>query len=272
MRRTKSIIISVATYLLAMVFAAPVAWVLLASLSSNSALARAAVPVGVNFVNYASAWIDAHIGLFVFNSLLISLSTTLIMTVLATMAAYGLSRTRLRLRRVFTATITIGLVAPIFTYVVILIGAINNLGLLNNQLALILVSSAVFIAVPLLLLMSFFREIPGDLLDAARVDSASEWQVFWSIAAPLARPAIVTSLIFGFVWTWNDLFLPVVFLQDPTLYTIPQGIISLRRDAYTPDYVRTFAAAIISTVPMIVLYRELARRAGSAITGGALKG
>src|SRR6188472_2989720 len=102
-----------------MVFAAPVAWVLLASLSSNSALARAAVPVGVNFVNYASAWIDAHIGLFVFNSLLISLSTTLIMTVLATMAAYGLSRTRLRLRRVFTGIITVGLVAPIFTYVVI---------------------------------------------------------------------------------------------------------------------------------------------------------
>jgi len=100
--------------------------------------------------------------------------------------------------------------------------------------------------------------------------------MFWSAgdakAAPLARPAIVTSLIFGFVWTWNDLFLPVVFLQNPALYTIPQGIISLRRDAYTPDYVRTFAAAIISTVPMIVLYRELARRAGSAITGGALKG
>ena len=272
MRRAKSVLISAGTYLLAAVFAAPVLWVLLASLSSNSLLARRAVPIGLDFFNYVAAWTDAQIGRFVFNSLLISISTTVIMTVLATMAAYGLSRTRLRFRPLFTGLLTVGLVAPVFTYVVILIGAIGDLGLLNNRLALILVSSAVFIAVPLLLLISFFREIPGELLDAARVDGASEWQVFRSIATPLARPAIVTSLIFGFVWAWNDLFLPVVFLQSPVLYTIPQGIISLRRDAYTPDYVRTFAAAIISTVPMIVLYRELARRAGSAITGGALKG
>ena len=272
MRRTKSIIISVATYALAAVFAAPVLWVAVASLSTNSQLARTPIPLGLNFLNYVSAWIDAQIGVFVFNSLLVSLSTTLIMTVLATMAAYAVSRTQLRFRRVFLVILTVGLVAPIFTYVVWLLDAISTAGLLNNRLALILVSSIVFIAVPLLLLIGFFRELPGELMDAARVDGASEWAVFWRIAVPLARPAIVTSLIFGFVWTWNDLFLPAVFLQDPTLYTIPQGIISLRSNAYTADYVRTFAAAMISTVPMILLYRELARRAGSAITGGALKG
>ncbi|MCU1439680.1 MAG: carbohydrate transporter permease [Rhodoglobus sp.] len=272
MRSAKSVLISVGTYVLAAVFAAPVLWVAIASLSTNSLLARTPIPIGLNFVNYVSAWIDAQIGVFVFNSLLVSISTAVIMTVLATMAAYAVAKTRLRFRRIFLGILSIGLVAPIFTYIVWLLNAIATQGLLNNRLALILVSSIVFIAVPLLLLMAFFRDVPGELLDAARVDGASEWGVFWRIAVPLARPAIVTSLIFGFVWTWNDLFLPAVFLQNPTLYTIPQGIISLRANAYTADYVRTFAAAMISTVPMILLYRELARRAGSAITGGALKG
>jgi raffinose/stachyose/melibiose transport system permease protein len=271
-RRTSSVIVSVLTYALAAIFALPVLWVAVASLSTNSQLARSAIPIGLNFVNYVSAWVDAHIGIFVFNSLIVSLSTSLIMTLLSTMAAYAIARTRLRFRRIFIGVLTIGLIAPIFTYIVWLLNAISIGGLLNNRLALILVSSIVFIAVPLLLLMAFFREIPAELLDAARVDGASEWAVFWRIAVPLARPAIVTALIFGFVWTWNDLFLPAVFLRDPNLYTIPQGIISLRADAYTADYVRTFAAAIISTVPMVLLYRELARRAGSAITGGALKG
>jgi raffinose/stachyose/melibiose transport system permease protein len=270
--KTKSVAVSIATYLLAAVFAAPVLWVAVASLSTNSQLAQTPIPFGLNFVNYVSAWVDAQIGVFVFNSLLVSLSTTVIMTVLATMAAYAVSRTRLPLKGVFIGVLTIGLIAPIFTYIVSLLSDISTAGLLDNRLALILVSAIVFIAVPLLLLIGFFREIPGELLDAARVDGASEWAVFWRVAVPLARPAIVTSLIFGFVWTWNDLFLPAVFLQDPTLYTIPQGIISLRSNAYTADYVRTFAAAMISTVPMILLYRELARRAGSAITGGALKG
>jgi raffinose/stachyose/melibiose transport system permease protein len=270
--RTKSVAISVGTYALAAVFAAPVLWVVVASLSTNSDLARTALPIGLNFINYVSAWIDAQIGIFGFNSLLVSVSTALIMTALATMAAYAVVRTRMRFRRLFIGVLTIGLVAPIFTYVVWLLNAVATGGFLNNRLALILVSSIVFIAVPFLLLMAFFRETPGELLDAARVDGASEWGVFWRIAVPLARPAIVTSLIFGFVWTWNDLFLATVFIQHPALFTSPQGIIALRSDAYTPDYVRTFAAAVISTVPMVLLYRELARRAGSAITGGALRG
>jgi ABC-type glycerol-3-phosphate transport system permease component len=272
MRNPRAALVSMATYALALLFATPLIWVVLASLSTNADLLTSPIAVGLRFVNYASAWSDAQIGRFVFNSLVIACSTALLTTSVATLAGYALARTPIPGRALFLALVTIGIVAPVFTYITILTDTVVNAGLLNNRLTVVVVSTATFVAVPTLLMLAFFRDVPEELLDAARVDGATEWQVFWRIATPLARPALIASLVFCFVWSWNDLFLPVVFLQDTREFTIPQGIVALRNDAFTPDYVRMFAASVISTVPMVLLYRQLSRRTGSTIAAGALKG
>ena len=92
------------------------------------------------------------------------------------------------------------------------------------------------------------------------------------IMAPLARPGILTALIFAFVWTWNDVLLPVVFLQSPDQFTIPYGIAALRPADFRQDYVSVFAASIISTVPMVIIWLFLQRRFIAGLTFGASKG
>jgi ABC-type glycerol-3-phosphate transport system permease component len=113
----------------------------------------------------------------------------------------------------------------------------------------ILGNTALFLPVPALLMRSFFRTLPDELADAARLEGASEWRVFRDIMVPLARPGVLTALIFAFVWAWNDVLLPVVFLQSPDQFTIPYGIAALRPGDFRQDYVSVFAASIISTAP-----------------------
>ena len=90
--------------------------------------------------------------------------------------------------------------------------------------------------------------------------------------APLARPGILTSLIFAFVWAWNDVLLPVVFIQNPDNFTIPLGIAALRPAAFRQDYVSIFAASMISTISMILIWIFLQRRLIAGLTFGASKG
>ena len=116
-------------------------------------------------------------------------------------------------------------------------------------MAVILATTATFLPVPTLLMRSFFQTLPEELADAARVEGASEWQVFFDIMAPLARPGVLTALIFAFVWAWNDVLLPVVFSAISDQFTIPYGIAALRPADFRQDYVSVFAASIISTVP-----------------------
>jgi raffinose/stachyose/melibiose transport system permease protein len=139
-------------------------------------------------------------------------------------------------------------------------------------MAVILATTATFLPVPTLLMRSFFQTLPEELADAARVEGASEWQVFFDIMAPLARPGVLTALIFAFVWAWNDVLLPVVFLQSPDQFTIPYGIAALRPADFRQDYVSVFAASIISTVPMVIIWLFLQRRFIAGLTFGASKG
>ena len=105
------------------------------------------------------------------------------------------------------------------------------------------------------------------------MDGAPEFTVFSRIVLPLARPALVLCLVFGFVWIWADLFIPEVLLVSPSKYTIPAGInfliVSINQ---VPPYVILFAATVMSTVPMILVYRYMSRHSGDLITGGAVKG
>jgi ABC-type glycerol-3-phosphate transport system permease component len=260
--------------LLALPFVFPSLWVLMASFSTNTQITMdsLALPDRPYVENYIHAWTGAKFSSFVYNSLAISGAVSLFIGLLATMLGYAVSRLDFPGRRLLLLLIMMAIVTPVFSYLEPLARVVKHLGLANSRTAVILTTTATFLPVPTLLMRSFFLQLPEELGDAGRVEGASEWGVFRHIMAPLARSGILTVLIFAFLWSWNDLLLPAVFIQAPDKYTIAYAITTLKPAGFRTDHVTMFAASIISTGPMIVVYLLLMRRFIAGLTVGGLRG
>ena len=228
----------------------------MASFSTNTQITMdsLALPDRPYVENYIHAWTGAKFSTFVYNSLAVSGSVTVLIGVLATMLGYAVARLDFPGRRLLLLLIMMAIVTPVFSYLEPLTRVVRQLGLANSRTAVILTTTATFLPVPTLLMRSFFLQLPEELGDAGRVEGASEWGVFRHIMAPLARSGVLTVLIFAFLWSWNDLLLPAVFLQAPDKYTIAYAITTLKPAGFRQDHVTMFAASIISTGPMIVVY------------------
>ena len=259
---------------LAIPFVFPSLWVLMASFSTNTQITMdsLALPDRLYVENYVHAWTGAKFSRFVYNSLAVSGSVSLFIGILATMLGYAVSRLDFPGRRLILLLIMMAIVTPVFAYLEPLTRVVRQLGLANSRTAVILTTTATFLPVPTLLMRSFFLQLPEELGDAGRVEGASEWGVFRYIMAPLARSGILTVLIFAFLWSWNDLLLPAVFIQSPDKYTIAYAVTTLRPAGFRTDHVVMFAASIISTGPMIVVYLLLMRRFVAGLTVGGLRG
>ncbi len=260
--------------LLALPFVFPSLWVLMASFSTNTQITMdsLALPDRLYVENYIHAWTGAKISSYVYNSLAVSVSVSVLIGCLATMLGYAVSRLDFPGRRLLLLLIMMAIVMPVFAYLEPLTRVVRHLGLSNSRTAVILTTTATFLPVPTLLMRSFFLQLPEELGDAGRVEGASEWGVFRHIMAPLARSGILTVLIFAFLWSWNDLLMPVVFLQSPDKFTIAYAITTLKPAGFRQDHVTVFAASIISTGPMIVVYLLLMRRFIAGLTVGGLRG
>ncbi len=259
---------------LAIPFVFPSLWVLMASFSTNTQITMdsLALPDRLYVENYTYAWTGAKFSRFVYNSLAVSGSVSLFIGILATMLGYAVSRLDFPGRRLILLLIMMAIVTPVFAYLEPLSRVVRQLGLANSRTAVILTTTATFLPVPTLLMRSFFLQLPEELGDAGRVEGASEWGVFRYIMVPLARSGILTVLIFAFLWSWNDLLLPAVFIQSPDKYTIAYAVTTLRPAGFRTDHVVMFAASIISTGPMIVVYLLLMRRFIAGLTVGGLRG
>jgi len=262
------------TTCLSLLVVIPVLWGIMASLSTNRQITLDSLrfPDHLHFDNYSYAWTQGNVGGFVGNSLLISSAAALLIAVLATMVGYALGRLRFPGQRVVSTVILAAIIMPVFSYIIPLSRLMSDLGLTNSRIAVMLTTAATFLPVPTLLMRAFFQGLPEELSDAGRLEGANEWQVFLYLMVPLARPGILTALMFAFVWAWNDVLLPVVLLQSPDKFTIPYGIASLRPADFREDYVSVFAGSMISTIPMILIYVFLQRQFISGLTAGSTKG
>lgn len=264
----------VAAIILVFPFLAPVIWALIASFSTNNliTLNSLALPDSLHVENYVNAWTNSDMGVFVWNSLIVAVSSSLLITVAATGLGYALARLSFKGQRVLYVAIVAAIGLPIYAYLLALVGVVRGIGQIDSLLGVIVVTSAVFLPVPTLLIHGFFKVLPSEVVDAARVDGASDWRVFRSIMLPLARPALLTVMIFGFVWAWNDVLIPVMLLGSPEKFTIPYGIAALRPSDFRTDYVSVFAGSMLSTIPMLGIYMFFQRRFVAGLTWGSSVG
>ena len=217
--------------------------------------------------NYTEAWREAKFATYFTNSVLVVVAGVALCTIVSAMAAYPLARYDFRGNGVFTAYFIAGLTLPIELAVVPIFYLLNSFGLVDSRLGLTLVYAATGVPFSVFVLAAFFRGLPRDLEEAARLDGAGEFRIFLSVMLPLVRPALATVAIFQFVQLWNDFFFPLILLRDSDKYTLPVGLTHFFGE-YQTDWGAVFAGLVITTAPLVVLFLFLTRQIVSGLVAG----
>ena len=225
--------------------------------------------------HFIYAWVNVRAWLYLLNSLIVVVIGTALQTLVSALAAYALARKKFRGAAIVSLAILSTMMLPdeviaIPLYLILQARIpVINMSLYNTYFAMIL--PVVGWAFSVFLLTEFMKAIPKDLEDAARVDGASELQIFWNVILPLVRPALGTATIFGFLMIWDQYLLPLIAVDNRDLYTIPVVLRSLRVDEIMQQNI-FIAVTVIATVPCILVYLLLQKHFNRGLMSGAVKG
>jgi multiple sugar transport system permease protein len=257
---------------LAIVFMFPFYWMVTAALKNNAEIFARPIlllPISWRWENFPAAlsYPGFEFLRFLWNSVYFA-GLVVVGTVLSCAAvAYGFARLRFPGRRVlFTITLATMMVPSIVTFIPTYI-LFRYLGLIGSYAPLIVptyVGNAFFI----FMLRQFYLTLPGELSDAAKVDGASEFYIFWNVMLPLVRPALMVVAVFTFLWTWQDFFGPLIYLKDSTQYPLSMGLFAFQT-RYSTQWDLLMAASTITTAPLVVVFFFTQRFVldGIALTG-----
>ena len=292
-------------YLVAVVF--PMVWLLYTSAKDTQeffhnpiGLPRAITSpspknMGSLVTNYRKAWVESRFSSYFFNSLkVVSISLVLIL-LLGSMAAYVLARFEFFGKGFIYYLFLSGLLIPMQLILIPLFFQFSSMGevltklfrppvaamgfgqltisLHDSHFGLILIYVAASLPFTVFTLTSFFRTLPNEVREAAKMDGASEYKTFFSVMMPLAKPGLVTVAIFNFLGLWNEYLFGLVFLNSDSLKTLPLGLASISMQAqYKSDFGLLFAGLVITMLPTLLVYIILQEKLTKGITVGAIKG
>lgn len=205
------------------------------------------------------------------NSLFIALTTVAISILLASMTAFAFAHIRFFGSRYLMAYLLLGLLFPAATAILPLFIKLRDLGLLNSHLGIIIVQVAFSLSFSILLFHNFFKELPKELIDAARMDNCGYIRIYWYVTLPLSLPIIATVGVFNFVTSWNNFLLPLIVLNSDAAYTWPLGIMQFQGE-YGSDWPRILAYLTLTIIPALAFFLLAQRYIISGLTGGAVKG
>lgn len=220
--------------------------------------------------NFATAWTRASFSTFFFNSVLVTAGALILGVGSATLAGYALGRFRFPGRQALSALFLAGMLLPIQLGVVPIFYLLQSMRLVDTHLGLILVYAAHTLPISILLLSVFFRQLPDELEEAARLDGAGRFRIFFSVMLPLVRPALATVIVVQCAPIWNDFFYPLVLLRSSENYTLPVGLTAFMGQ-YQSDYGALFAALVIVSAPIILLFVLATRHVVAGLTAGVGK-
>lgn len=252
-----------------------IVWCISMSLMTNAEMfgGRTFLPAVPQWDNYVRAWTRGHLGLYLKNSIFVSVGGVLLIDLLASTAAYVLARFNFPLSRLSLMVIVSGMAIPVEMIVVPLIIIFKSAGLSGSLSALTLVYVAISLPFSVFVMVGFFRTLPSELEDAAALDGASEWSIFWRVMLPLAAPGLFTISIINFVDIWNECLIALMLMRDDARMTVSVGLYALKGGPHTAlDWTSVFAAAIMVMIPTIVVFLLLEDRIEGGLKVGALKG
>jgi putative chitobiose transport system permease protein len=251
----------------------PFLWILLTSLKGPAdaifSVPPQFIPSDPTLANYAKVWNTLPVPSFFLNSIIVTVSVTVLNTLIAGLAAYPLAKMRFRGREVLFYLLLGTLIVPVqLTYIPSYVLAVRVFDY-HDSLAAVILPNLVS-AFNVFLLRQAFKSVPNDLLDAARIDGAGEWRIWWSLMLPLVRPSLAAVAIFTFVTSWNDFLWPSLMLPTMDNKTLPVGLAALQ-GFFSSDF-RAIAAGVTMTVLPILAFFIVVQRWFVRGLAGAVKG
>lgn len=204
------------------------------------------------------------------NSLFVSIVSVILIVVVCSLAAFYIARFKFSWNHSLFFIFLLGMMIPIKLGIVPLFILMRDLGLINSLWSLILMNMATGIPLSMLILTGFFKTMPYELEEAARIDGAGNLRVLWHVMLPLMRPALGTVVIINFIASWNDFFFPLIFITEKMKRTIPVGMMSLFGE-HSADWGSLFAGLTLASLPMILLFFIASKQFMEGLTAGAIK-
>ena len=257
---------------LALLWLYPLAWTLTNAIKSSADIYRAPwdVPWPPAIGNLGEAWSRGRLGLALTNSVYVTVLTVAIVLVLSITAAYSLTRLRPPARALLFLVVLAPLIVPTEVLIVPMFSMFRTLGLINSLPGLAFYNVIGTVSFATVIFAGYFRTIPQEIVDAARVDGAGRGDILVRIVIPLARPGIIAVAVLVAVFTWNDFGGSLVLLQKPDVYTAPLAL-SRFSTFYATDEGLTFAGMAIVILPPLLLFLALQRSFIHGLTAGVVR-
>ncbi|KWX70607.1 carbohydrate ABC transporter permease [Paenibacillus jilunlii] len=252
----------------------PVVWLMLSSFKSSIELTTQpfAMPSSWSFENYASVFRESSLLLYIKNTAIVTFACLALIIFLSATAGFALVKMINRLNSKLLLFFTIGIMIPIQVTLIPLFIMYKDYGLLNSYPALILPQVGFALPLSILIFTSFYRYVPGELLEAAVIDGCNIYQVFFRIVSPLTINTTITVASINFIFIWNDFVFSNTFTNDKAYKTIAVGLQEFIGAFGATDWGQTFAAISISIIPIIVTYLFLNKYVMAGVSDGAVKG
>ncbi len=255
----------------------PAVWMLMSSFKpGNEIIGSVSLwPDSASLDNYATALRGiggVSFWTFVVNSLILAVASVVGIVLSCSITAYAFARISFPGRTFFFACMIATMLLPFHVVIIPQYIVFNQLGLVNTYWPLLLGKFLAADAFFVFLMIQFMRGLPRELDEAARIDGAGHVRTFRSVILPLMKPALVTSSIFAFIWSWNDFFGPLLYLKNPTMYTMPLALRLYVDQTSTSDYGAQMAMAILALLPVVVFFMAFQRHLVGGVATQGLKG
>jgi N-acetylglucosamine transport system permease protein len=263
-----------AVWLLSVSIVVPLLWIVLSSFKTSKEILSSplSLPADWSFDNYTSAWTTAHVGEYYLNTVVVVFVSVALVMLLGAMCAYVLAVFEFPGRMALVNLMLISMAFPIFLAIVPLYRLMRGLELVNTLLGLIMVYVAFALPFTVFFLYSFFRGLPRDVYEAARIDGATEWRIFFTVMLPMVAPGMGAVSLFNLVGLWNQYLLPLALMSDQKKFVLTQGMQAFAQIAgRSVNLGALFAAVVMTVLPLLALYIVFQKRLAGSVSLGTFR-
>ena len=254
----------------------PVLWMVASSFKPEQGLLNdmSIIPPSLDLFNYRDGWValQSTFTVFYWNSLVVAVLVVMGNLISCSLAAYAFARLKFRGKNLFFALMMATLMLPYHVTLIPQYILFLKLGWIDTILPLVVPKFFAVDAFFVFLMVQFFRSLPRDLDEAAMLDGCGPWRIYWLIILPLSKPVLATAAIFSFLWTWNDFFGPLIYLNDNAKYTVPLALRSFLDSSGQSAWGQMFAMSTLALLPIFLFFVAFQRFIIQGVASTGLKG